>query len=96
MLKGEFIEETITKFTMMMESGLYIANPQLVGCWTLQGGLTIQKECKTRGTMTEFWIPDQIQFPKKELAPECDNLVIGSSITDKVEIDKSIPSSRQK
>ena len=31
------------------------------------------------------------QIPKKELAPEFDNLVIGSSIIGKLEIDKSIP-----
>ena len=30
-------------------------------------------------------------FPKKELSPECENLVIGSSIIDKLEIDKPIP-----
>ena len=47
-----------------MESGLYIANPQLVGCETLQGGLTIQKECKTRGTMTEE-NESVREFPKK-------------------------------
>ena len=28
--KEKFIEDTITKFTKMMESGLYMANPQLV------------------------------------------------------------------
>ena len=31
MEEEKFIEDTITKFTKMMESGLYMANPQLVG-----------------------------------------------------------------
>ena len=30
-------------------------------------------------------------FPKKELSPECKNLVIGSSIIEKLEIDNPIP-----
>ena len=71
----------------MMDSGLYMANPQLVGGETVQGGLTIQKECKTIGNMTEANELDR-DFPKKELAPESDNLVIGSSIIGKLEIDK--------
>ena len=29
--KEKFIEDTVTKFNKMMESGLYMANPQLVG-----------------------------------------------------------------
>ena len=36
-----------------MESGLYMANPQLVGGETVQGGVPIAKEYKTVGTMTE-------------------------------------------
>ena len=51
--KEKFIEDTITKFTKMMVSGLYMANPQLVGGETFQGGVPIAKEYKTVGTMTE-------------------------------------------
>ena len=88
--KKKFIEDTITKFTKMMESGLSMANSQLVGGDTVQGGAPIAKEYKTVGTMTEAneLVRD---FPKKELSPECENLVIGSSIIGKLEIDKSIP-----
>ena len=62
--KEKFIEDTITKFTKMMESGLYMANPQLVGGETVQGGVLIAKEYKTVGTMTEAneLVRD---FPKK-------------------------------
>ena len=41
--KEKFIEDTITKFTKMMESGFYVANPQLVGGETVQGGFQLQK-----------------------------------------------------
>ena len=73
-----------------MESGLYMANHQLVGGETVQGGVPIAKEYKTVGTMTEAneLVRD---FPKKELSPECEHLVIGSSIIGKLEINKSIP-----
>ena len=62
--KEKFIEDTITKFTKMMESGLYMANPQLFGSETVQSGVPIAKECKTVGTMTEAneLVRD---FPKK-------------------------------
>ena len=48
----------------MMESVLYMANPQLVGDETLQSGVPIAKEYKTVGTMTEAneLVRD---FPKK-------------------------------
>ena len=48
----------------MMEYGLYMANPQLVGDETVQGGVPIAKEYKTVGTMTEAneLVRD---FPKK-------------------------------
>ena len=62
--KEKFIEDTIKKFTKMTESGLYMANPQLVGGETVQGGVPIAKEYKTVGTMTEAneLVRD---FPKK-------------------------------
>ena len=72
-----------------MESGFYMANPQPVGGETVQGGLTTQKEYQTIGTMTEAneLVRD---IPKKELASECDNFLIGWSIIGKLEMDKSI------
>ena len=51
--KEKFIEDTITKFTKMMESGLYMANPNVVGGKTVQGGVPIAKEFKIVVTMTE-------------------------------------------
>ena len=36
-----------------MESGLYMANPQLIGGETVQSGVSIAKEHKTVGIMTE-------------------------------------------
>ena len=42
--KNYSVEDTITKFTMMIESGLYMANPQLVGNEMVKGWVTIQKE----------------------------------------------------
>ena len=88
--KEKFIKDKITKFTNLTESGLYMANPQLIGCEAVQGGFPIAKEYKTVGTMTEAneLVRD---FPKKELSPERENLVIGSSIIGKLEIDKAIP-----
>ena len=81
--KERLLEETITKLTKMMESRLYMANHHLVGFETVQGGLTIQKECKTIGIMTEA---NELvrEIPKKEMAQECNNLVIGSSIIGKL------------
>ena len=86
--KKKFIE--VTKFTYIMESGLYMANHQLVGGDTVQVGVPIAKEHKTVGTMTEAneLVRD---LPKIELAPECENIFIGSSVIGKLEIDKSIP-----
>ena len=88
--KEKFIEDTILNFTKMMASGLYMANPQLVGGGTVQGGVPMAKKYETVDTMTETneLVRD---FPKKKLSPECENLVIGSSIISKLEIDKSIP-----
>ena len=87
--KEKFIEDTVTKFNKMMESGLYMANPQLVGGKMIHGEVPVAKEYKTVGTMSETneLVRD---FPKKELSPECENLVIGSSVIGKVEIDKPI------
>ena len=44
--KEKFIDDTITKFTKMMESGFYMANPQVVGVETVQGGVLIVKNIK--------------------------------------------------
>ena len=44
--KEKFIDDTITKFTKMMESGLYMANPQLIGGETVQGGVLIVMNIK--------------------------------------------------
>ena len=76
--KEKSIEDSITKFTKMVESGLYMANPKTVGGEMVPDGVTIQRESKTIGTMTEAneLFPD---FPKK-LAPKCEDLVIGSII----------------
>ena len=88
--KEKFIEDKITKFTKMMASGLYMANPQLVGFETVQGWIPIAKEHRTVGTMTEA--NELVRyFRKKELSPECENLVIGSSKIGKLEIDKFFP-----
>ena len=48
----KFIEVTITKFTRMMEFGLYMANLQLVEGETAQGWIPIAKQYKAVGTMT--------------------------------------------
>ena len=73
-----------------MESGVHMAHPQPLWGETVQGRLTVQKDCKTIGTMAEA---NELvrEFPKKELAPECKNLVIGSSKIGTLAIDKSIP-----
>ena len=44
--KEKFIEDTSTKFTKMMESGLYMANPQLVGVRRFRVGFQLQKNIK--------------------------------------------------
>ena len=56
----------------------------------IHGEVPVAKEYKTVGTMSEAneLVRD---FRKKELSPECENLVIGSSVIGKVEIDKPIP-----
>ena len=41
--KDKFLENTNTKFTKMMQSGLYMANLQLVRFEMVQGGVPIAK-----------------------------------------------------